>query len=109
MSTPDYECEDCIGMIEHGCYCKAMGAIAPGGPAGPEDVPQEWIVCEACCGEGEVGTGRMSHSVNSATIDPPWEIMERCPECNGVGGSLYEREADAVLSSQHHGERTEEK
>lgn len=30
--SPDYECENCIGMIEHGCYCKAMGAVAPGGP-----------------------------------------------------------------------------
>lgn len=29
----DFECEDCIGMREHGCYCKAMGASAPGGPA----------------------------------------------------------------------------
>lgn len=29
----DYACENCIGMPEHGCYCKAHGAIAPGGPA----------------------------------------------------------------------------
>jgi hypothetical protein len=27
---PDFECEDCIGMREHGCYCKAMGCVAPG-------------------------------------------------------------------------------
>jgi hypothetical protein len=27
----DYECENCIGMREHGCYCKAMGARQPGG------------------------------------------------------------------------------
>jgi DnaJ-class molecular chaperone len=67
---------------------------------GPWSVPEEWVVCEACDGEGEVGTGRMSHSVNSATIDPPWEIMTRCPECNGAGGSLYEREADAISSPQ---------
>lgn len=33
----DYECENCIGMIEHGCYCKAMGASAPGMP------PEEWF------------------------------------------------------------------
>lgn len=25
----DFECEDCIGMKEHGCYCMAMGCIAP--------------------------------------------------------------------------------
>lgn len=29
----DYPCEDCIGMKEHGCYCKKMNAIQPGGPA----------------------------------------------------------------------------
>ena len=27
-----HECEDCIGMQEHGCYCQAMGATRPGGP-----------------------------------------------------------------------------
>lgn len=28
--APSYfECEDCIGMIEYGCYCAAMGCIAP--------------------------------------------------------------------------------
>jgi hypothetical protein len=31
-SDLDYECENCIGMREHGCYCKAMGARQPGGP-----------------------------------------------------------------------------
>ena len=29
----DYQCEDCIGMKDHGCYCKKMNAIQPGGPA----------------------------------------------------------------------------
>lgn len=28
----DYECQDCIGMKAHGCYCQAVGAIASGGP-----------------------------------------------------------------------------
>jgi hypothetical protein len=33
-AAPDYECEDCIGMMNtHGCYCMAMGARQPGGPA----------------------------------------------------------------------------
>jgi hypothetical protein len=26
---PDYACENCIGMIEHGCYCMAVGCVAP--------------------------------------------------------------------------------
>lgn len=33
QATPSFECEDCIGMKEHGCYCAAMGATKPGGPA----------------------------------------------------------------------------
>lgn len=33
IGCKDYECENCIGMIEHGCYCQAMGAVAPGGPS----------------------------------------------------------------------------
>lgn len=31
-----YECENCIGMIEHGCYCQSQGCPAPGVP------PEEW-------------------------------------------------------------------
>jgi hypothetical protein len=27
----------------------------------------------------------MSHSVNSATIDPPWEVTETCRTCHGKG------------------------
>lgn len=36
-------CEACategrvIGMIEHGCYCKAVGAVGPGGPLPSKD------------------------------------------------------------------------
>lgn len=29
----DYECQNCIGMMDQGCYCKTMGALRPGGPA----------------------------------------------------------------------------
>jgi hypothetical protein len=32
-----FECQDCLGMKEHGCYCAAVGAIAPGGPLPPEE------------------------------------------------------------------------
>lgn len=39
LSVPIYECENCIGMIEYGCYCQAMGAVAPGGPCA-EPIPQ---------------------------------------------------------------------
>ena len=27
-----FECEDCIGMKEHGCFFFSMGATQPGGP-----------------------------------------------------------------------------
>lgn len=29
---PAWQCQNCIGMAEHGCYCSAVGAVAPGGP-----------------------------------------------------------------------------
>jgi len=50
IPTPDYECQDCIGMIEHGCYCQAMGATQPGGPAALAATPavggeaRKWII-----------------------------------------------------------------
>lgn len=34
-----YECQNCIGMIEHGCYCMAVGAPAPG--VGPFDMDDD--------------------------------------------------------------------
>jgi hypothetical protein len=34
---PNYPCENCIGMVQHGCYCQAMGCPAPGVP--PEEPP----------------------------------------------------------------------
>lgn len=27
---PSFDCEDCLGVHEYGCYCAAMGASAPG-------------------------------------------------------------------------------
>lgn len=44
-----------------------------------------FAVCPTCDGAGEVGSGQMSHSVNSATIDPPWELPMQCPTCGGGG------------------------
>lgn len=29
VEQADFECEDCIGMIEHGCYCLAVGCVVP--------------------------------------------------------------------------------
>lgn len=44
-----------------------------------------FIVCPECNGEREVGSGRMSHTVDTATIDPPWELPMPCPTCGGAG------------------------
>lgn len=30
IAYPSYKCEDCIGMIQYGCYCDSQGASAPG-------------------------------------------------------------------------------
>lgn len=32
LAFPKFPCCNCIGMKEHGCYCEAMGASAPGCP-----------------------------------------------------------------------------
>lgn len=56
--------------------------------------------CPDCCGKGVIGTGRMSWSVNSATIDPPYEITETCKTCNGNGYAALLRERANSLSSE---------
>lgn len=66
--------------------------------------PQQWFECDACDGEGRVWTGRWSHSVNSATIDPPHEIMEPCGKCNGAGGWLDDAEPDAAIEGSTRGD-----
>lgn len=35
---PGFNCDNCIGMIEHGCECAYYGASAPGAP------PEPWRV-----------------------------------------------------------------
>jgi hypothetical protein len=36
LAYPVYECEDCIGMKEYGCYCSHYEAVAPCKP------PERW-------------------------------------------------------------------
>jgi hypothetical protein len=52
---------------------------------GEDHGPHFWTTCPECQGEGAVGTGIMSHAVNTATIDPPWELGKQCPTCGGCG------------------------
>lgn len=57
---------------------------------------EQWFICPTCDGEGVVPTGLMSHAVDSATIDPPFEVTEKCRECNGAGGWIGEAEPDPI-------------
>ncbi len=36
QATPDFACENCLGLSFAPCYCKAHGAVGPGDPAAPE-------------------------------------------------------------------------
>lgn len=40
---PTFDCEDCIGMRDHGCYCAYYDAVAPN--TGPTDFHQalRWL------------------------------------------------------------------
>lgn len=35
LAWPTFDCEDCIGMRDHGCYCAYYDAVAPS--QGPGD------------------------------------------------------------------------
>jgi hypothetical protein len=35
LGWPAYDCADCIGMQQHGCYCAAYRAYGPCDPDGP--------------------------------------------------------------------------
>lgn len=83
MSTLDYECENCIGMIEYGCYCKAVGAVAPGGPIAP-DASARIVPCEHCGSEGRLYSGHAN--------DPNPRDDGPCPVCEGTGGEIIEAE-----------------
>lgn len=77
QTAVDYECADCIGMHEHGCYCKAMGALQPGGPLPSEDRPL-FVPCEVCGTEGRIFTSRYGGN------DPDVWDAGPCPVCHGA-------------------------
>ena len=90
-----YECENCLGMPEHGCYCQAVGAIAPGGPLmpDPEQGPEVWLDCPECGGEGgwEQHCRVYEHGCGFAHDGSEWHS---CDACNGKGGMIREAEGD---------------
>jgi hypothetical protein len=41
---PTFDCEDCIGMKDHGCQCAAYEAIAPNTPPTKFHTFLRWIL-----------------------------------------------------------------
>ncbi len=70
-------------MIEHGCYCKAGGAIAPGGPASIEK--KRWVrvpLVKNCT------TCRYSDPEEPETLsrlDSNPTLRRECGECTPMG------------------------
>jgi hypothetical protein len=42
VAWPHYDCENCIGVIEYGCYCAYNGACAPGVGPMRRDLALRW-------------------------------------------------------------------
>lgn len=70
-----FECQNCIGMPEYGCYCMAMGCIAP--CTLPPDPDERFVPCDACGGDG----GWDGYSCAYLGSDP-WR---ECTRCGGTG------------------------
>lgn len=58
---PPFDCDDCIGMREHGCYCFAVGSLTPGGFIDPSRFG--W---------------RFAHGLLFIWTSPFWDEVERC-------------------------------
>lgn len=79
-----FECEDCIGMAAHGCYCAAIGATQPGGPLSLEEEPYPgYAPCPDCY--ESCGFNGYWHT----SWDDPGSFQENpsdpCRECHGTG------------------------
>lgn len=68
-----FECEDCIGMKQHGCYCAAMGATKPGGPL-PDD---GWETSSESCPKCE----REHVEYRVYDTGPDSRYLYRCNDC----------------------------
>lgn len=45
VTLEDWECEDCIGMKDQGCYCQSVGAVSPSGPTRSQSSVNK---CQSC-------------------------------------------------------------
>jgi len=82
--SPVFECQDCIGMIQHGCYCAAMGACQPGGPCEAEEPYNGQAPCPHC-----FESSGYAERWNPHTWDDPGfsdaDPTRPCPHCDGTG------------------------
>lgn len=60
LAWPPYDCEDCIGMRDHGCYCFAVGSMTPCGY--PDESRRFW---------------RALHGFLYINTSPFWDELER--------------------------------
>lgn len=58
---------------------------------GSETVPEVWLDCPECGGEGGI---EVWESVSRWSIDPPCAHVKPCTACNGAGGMICEAEGD---------------
>ena len=105
-----FECEDCIGMKQHGCYCAAMGATKPGGPSiernqqMTSDVDQYKKHASAIYGEHVAPYpgyfGRLVEQAIAAAI----KASEKFPQPNYVTLKIAEEAGEVVRAAVHYGE-----
>lgn len=80
-----FECKDCIGMKEHGCYCASMGASEPGGHAVEDPEP---YAGHAPCPHCFESSGYAARIIPDSWWEPGWaepDPLSPCPYCEGTG------------------------
>lgn len=89
----EFECENCIGMMEHGCYCAAMGADGPGGMSEPFP---GLAPCQHCF----ESSGYEARYIPATWYEPAWEDTDYsrpCTNCNGTGSVEMQDATDDEL------------
>lgn len=77
------------GYLPPGCTQRECDEAQPG----YWDPPQQWYVCDACNGSGEIVRGEWGCEPGCGHPHM-MEIGEPCGKCNGEGGWMDDVEAD---------------